>query len=190
MSLAKFARMQVAPVFEKSFSSIYGRPCWQVEEGVGSFLTLEFGKPHLEVREPITASKRFGATVQESLARRNVVVHGDWHLWIYCCEWEVLFRNRRIGDSSTKTRVRRAAEFLDGQVLTRFSISPRTVECAFFFDLGGTLKTRPYDRECEQWLLYEPRHKVLTLRGDGQYKYVRSDTPEDRGAWHPIAPHS
>jgi hypothetical protein len=37
--------------FEKVFKGILGKPCWDVKPGHGSFLTMEFGKPHLEVRE-------------------------------------------------------------------------------------------------------------------------------------------
>jgi hypothetical protein len=124
--------------------------------------------------------------VREGLARRRVRVHGEWHLWIYCCDWEVLSGSKRIGDRSTKPKIHRAAQFLNGQKLIRFSISPRRVRCVFEFDLGAILKTRPYDKEGEQWLLYEPSHKVLSLRADGRYRYMRSDVPEDQGRWKPM----
>jgi hypothetical protein len=110
-------------------------------------------------------------------------VHGEWHLWIYCCDWEVFSGKTRIGDSAAKAKIRRAAEFLDGQKLISFSISPKKVSCVFEFDLGGTLTTRPFDKESEQWMLYEPSHKVLTVRADGRYKYEPSDLPEDQGKW-------
>jgi hypothetical protein len=171
---------------EKVVRRLYGKPCWGVNPGVGSFLTLEFGKPNLEVREPIVASKGASARAREKLARREVQVHGEWHLWIYCCNWEVLSGSKRIGDSSTKSKVRRAAEFLNGQKLTGFSISPREVSCVFEFDLGASLKTQPYDKEGEQWLLYGPPHKILTVRADGCCKYMRSDVPGDQGTWKPI----
>jgi hypothetical protein len=83
-------------------------------------------------------------------------------------------------------KICRAAKFLDGQKLIRFSVSPRTVNCIFDFDLGASLKTRPYDKESEQWLLYGPSQNVLTLRGDGFYQYVSSDVPEDHPRWTPI----
>lgn len=185
---SKLLRMQVASVFEKAFSRIYGKPCWNVKPGYGSFLTLEFGKPHLEVREPNAAIKHVVGAVRARFARRSVVVHGDWHLWLYCCEWEVLSKGNRIGDSSTKIKIRRAADFLDGQKLTGFSMSPRTVGCVFRFDLGATLRTRPYDEDSEQWLLFEPSHKILTLRADGRYKHTRSDMPDSSGKWNPVVP--
>src|SRR6202521_1939253 len=55
--------------------------------------------------------------VQKVLARRNVFVHGEWHLWIYCCNWKVFTKGKRTGDSSTKPRIRLAADVLNGQKL-------------------------------------------------------------------------
>jgi hypothetical protein len=175
-------------LIEKIFQRLYGKPCWGVNPGVGSFLTLDFGRPHLEIREPIVARKSSSATVRKHLARRTVCVHGEWHLWIYCCNWELRSGATRIGDSSTKLRIRRAAEFLDGQSLTGFSISPRNANCVFEFDLGATLITRPYDKRSEQWLLFEPSHRVLILRADGRYRHGRSDNVKDSAEWRPVLP--
>jgi hypothetical protein len=178
--------MRVASVFERAFTRIYGKPCWRVSRGYGSFLTFEFGSPRLVVREPIAASKSAAARVRARLAQRRVVVRGDWHLWIYCCEWEVFNRGTRVGDSSATAKIRRAIDFLDGQKLIQFSILPRKIGCVFRFDLGGVLRTNPYDKESEQWILYEPSQKALVLRGDGYFKHTRSDMPEDSGTWNRI----
>ena len=188
LSLRGGARqMQIAPVFERVFKRIYGKPCWGVRPSYGSFLTLEFGKPHLEIREPVVASRNASAKVRESLARRGACPKGEWHLWIYCCDWVVLFNRKRIGDSSTKLRIRRAADFLNGQKLIRFVILPRRGQSVFEFDLGTTLKTRPYDRKSEQWLLYEKgSRRVLLVRADGCYMYKRCDLPRNQRDWRPI----
>lgn len=179
--------MSVPRVFENVFKRIYGKACWGVKQGYGSFLTLEFGEPHLVIREPIVASKSASLKVRRSLASRQAYPQGQWHLWIYCCTWKVLSHGKRVGDDSTKARIRGVAKLLDGQKLTRFSISRRRLECAFEFDLGGTLITRPYDKRGEQWLLYEPSGKVLVLRADGRYKYTRSDVPESKGGWKTVS---
>ena len=178
--------MSVAPCFEKAFRRIYGKPCWCVAKGYGSFLTLEFGKPHLNIREPVVASRNATKRVRESLARRRVYPRGEWHLWIYCCDWDVFCKGRRVGGSSTDLRIRAAADVLDGQKLIRFSISSRTAQCSFRFDLGAVLTTRPFDRWREQWLFYEPSGKVLILRADGFYKHVRSDVPDRQEKWMPV----
>ncbi|MGA9884476.1 MAG: hypothetical protein WBQ34_12220 [Candidatus Acidiferrales bacterium] len=175
--------MASASVFQRVFRKVYGKPCWGVKQGYGSFLTFEFGKPHLVVREPIVASKSASLKVRRALARRQAHPRGQWHLWIYCCNWKVLSHGKRVGDNSTNVKIRRAAKLLNGQKLTGFSISRGKLECVFQFDLGGTLITRPFDKRLEQWLLYEPSGRVLVLRADGRYKYARSDVPESDGDW-------
>lgn len=171
---------------EEIFRALYGKPCWNVKPGHGSFLTMEFGEPHLEIREPIVAGADASPDVREDLARRRVYVHGDWHLWIYCCDWQVFCGQKRIGDSSTKANMLPAADFLDGQALLNVSVSPCDARSIFEFDLGGRLETQPYDHESEQWMLFEPSHDVLTVRADGRYRYMRSDVPADQGQWNLI----
>jgi hypothetical protein len=179
--------MKVTPIFKRSFAKVYGKPCWGVKQGHGSFLTLEFGKPHLEIREPIVARAGTSRRVRAGLARRGAYIHGDWHLWIYCCAWEALLDDKQVAhNESSDSRIARAADFLNGQKLVRFSIAPRGTRCCFEFDLGGVLKTRPYGRNDEQWLLYEPTGKVLTLRADRRYSYHSSSRSEVKTGWKPI----
>jgi hypothetical protein len=178
--------MPIDPIFEKVFAEIYGRPCWRVSPGWGSFLTFEFGDPHLEVREPIQPKAKVSPRVSKDLMRRRIFIKGDWHLWIYCCDWKVFSKGKLIGKSTLQSSIQRAADALDGQKLTRFSIRSKQMRCVFEFDLGGVLETRPYDTQKEQWLFYDDRaHKVLILRADGFYSYERSDVPDSK-RWKPI----
>jgi hypothetical protein len=179
--------MPIAQTLERAFRRIYGKPCWGVKQGLGSFLTFEFGESHVVVHEPVVASRSASPRVRKALARRIAFARGQWHLWIYCCGWQVLSRGRRLAHSeSSDIKIERAADFLNGQKLVRFSISSRKLQCIFEFDLGGILKTRPYDKKSEQWLLYEPSKKVLLLRADSRYKYVRGNVPENEGDWKPL----
>jgi hypothetical protein len=179
--------MPVAHAFERAFRRIYGKPCWSVKKGYGSFLTFEFGEPHLVVREPIIASKTASQRVRKALARRRAFARGQWHLWIYCCRWKVLSRGKTVAHSeSSDTKIKRAADFLNGRKFIRFSILPRTLQCIFEFDLGGTLKTQPYGKESEQWFLHESSKKVLSLRADSRYRYIRSDVPGKENQWKPL----
>ena len=175
--------MRPSSPFEQVFGRIYGKPCWGAKIGYGSFLTLEFGNPHLEVRPPISTRITFPAKVRQNLAHRRVYVHGQWHLWIYCCDWEVLANGKHIGDSSTKRSAQRAAAFLDGLKLIKCVISPKTGRTLFKFEAGTSLRTRPFDADSEQWLLYEPSKKVLVVRAGGEYQYGRSDVSENAREW-------
>jgi hypothetical protein len=95
--------------------------------------------------------------------------------------------HKRVGNDSTRSGAQRAADLLDGQKLTRFSLVPKELRCVFDFDLGATLQTVPYDRKGEQWLLFTLNKKALTLRADRRYQYIRSDQTEDKGQWKPIS---
>lgn len=165
-----------------SLSQLYGRPCWLVRRGYGSFLTLEFGRPHLRVLQPYQSaakSKRAG----DAAARRLITVCGDWHLWIYCCDWAVFKGARRIGDSGSRRSIDRAADFLNGQKLVKAWVIPRGMRSVFEFDLGGRLETRPFDRTREQWLLYEPNGNVLAIRADRKYSYGPGNRHPAKEKW-------
>jgi hypothetical protein len=167
--------------FDLSFNKLLGKPCWNVKGGWGSFLTLEFGEPHLKIIEPRDSTSA-SSIVQKALGRRHIHVRGDWHLWLYCCDWIVSDESDVIvGDSSSKKRIDRAATFLNGQALSSAKLTPRGMRTIFEFDLGARLETKPYNRRDEQWSLYEPNGKVLSVRADKHYSYGESKrTPEPR----------
>jgi len=178
--------MQIDSIFDQLFGEIYGMPAWRVSPGWGSFLTLEFGDPHLEIREPIAARESVSERVKQDLARRRIFIHGDWHLWIYCCDWEVFAGGQLIGQSTSEATIQKAADILDGQKLIGFSMTAEPLRCRFEFDLNGRLETHPYDGESEQWLFYDSRnHMVLILRADGVYSYGRSDRSDEK-EWKPV----
>lgn len=176
-------------VIDEVFHRLYGQPCWQVTRGWGTFITLEFGRPSLEVREPRVPGGATGPGALTREERRRVWVRGQWHLWIYCCDWQVVTGNKRIGHSnlkgSSKKPIDRGAFELDGQKLMRVSVNPSEGSSLFEFDLGSRLETRPYD-DSEQWMLYEPSGYVFTYRADGLYSHQPGDTPPDETVWQRV----
>lgn len=170
----------------RSFEPLYGKPCWGVQRGYGSFLTMEFGRPHLQTREPQVALTHLSRRVRASLARRLAIVHGDWHLWIYCCDWVVRHGAKVIGDSSSARRIDRAVVFLNGQKLSSVGFRGQGASTLFRFDLGGELETNPFDRKSEQWLLYEPSGMVLVLRADRRLSYANGQTRPDAERWRKL----
>lgn len=178
--------MPIDPIFDRVFAEIYGKPTWRVSPGWGSFLTLEFGDPHLEIREPVVSRNDISHPQREQLTNRRVFIHGDWHLWINCCDWKFFSVGELIGQSTCKETIQKAADILDGQKLVKFLIGVEPVRCRFEFDLGGRLDTYPYDGESEQWLFFNSKnHTVLVLRANGVYSYGRSDSI-DQKEWMPV----
>jgi len=175
----------VAPMrrIRSALGRLYGLPSWQVKKGYGSFLTLEFGRPHLHVREPYRSTSK-SRRVREMAATRQVFVHGDWHLWIYCCDWKIFDGSRLVGSSkSTDRSIDQAARFLNGQKLIKARVVPRNMRSYFHFDLGGRLETTPFDRTREQWLLYEPNGNVLSVRADRKYSHGPGDRAPSEEKW-------
>jgi hypothetical protein len=136
----------------------------------------------LRLREPYRSSAK-SKRVRAAAAARLATVHGDWHLWIYCCDWAVFEGERLVGDSRSKQSIDRAARFLDGQRLVKAWVVPRGMRSVFEFDLGGRLETKPSDRAREQWLLYEPNGNVLAIRADRKYSYGPGERHPSAERW-------
>jgi hypothetical protein len=121
-----------------------------------------------------------------------VTVSGDWHLWVYCCDWLVSVGGKRIGGSSLR-QIGWAVHILNGQALIRVDADLRRSRWLFDFDLGARLETRPWDRSSphydethEQWMLFEPSGYVLSVRADGCYSHHPGDTLPDEEVWIPL----
>lgn len=176
--------MRTDPAFEQSFRRLYGKPCWNARRGYGSFLTLEFGAPHLLVREPRKASPGSSAKLRKHYARRRVTLRGDWHLWIYCADWTVYDKRQRVAHSEApKAKIDKAADLLNGQALTEASFHYRGCRSVFSFDLGGRLVVTPYGPDDEAWMLYEPEGMVLALKGDKTFSYNSRHAAPDSEVW-------
>ena len=124
-----------------------GLPAWNVKQGHGSFLTLEFGEPKLEMNE---------RHPPEQGTRRSAHVHGQRHLWIYCCHWRVLQNGTQLAWSEDANDViGRATATMNGRKLLDLSVVADDGRSTFTFDLGGSLETWPYgdDATDEQWMI-------------------------------------
>ncbi|MDS0793506.1 hypothetical protein NUV26_15175 [Burkholderia pseudomultivorans] len=176
--------------FNRIWAAVYGNPAWSVRKGHGSFLTLEFGPPAHLIREPERTSPEASERVRELAARRRVTVTGRWHLWIYCCNWLIAQDDKELAHSESPDDVMTfATQRIDGQKLVSVERGARPHSWLFNFDLGGQLRTWPYDDDlsCEQWFLHErDSGNVLAARADGLISYgpaTRTAKDED---WTPM----
>ncbi|WP_143741489.1 hypothetical protein [Pleomorphomonas diazotrophica] len=159
------------PNIHKVFEALIGQPVWGSRLGVGSFLTMEFGKPHLEIREP-----------RKSLKNRRITPRGEWHFWVYCCAWKA-----HIGDGlyvtseEDRNSLQKVPDFLDGQILLSTKSDTGNVKFTLEFDLGGSIDLYPYngDEISEMWLLYHSPD-VWTCTSDGKINLSNeNDAPLD-----------
>ena len=177
-------------IIQDVFKPIYGRPCWQVEQGYGSFLTFEFGEPRLRIREPRQATAQASESVRKRAARRHVYVRGDWHLWIYLCNWKIFLHGQEeTNHRSSQRAIKKALAELNGEALVQVKVDESLIT-TFEFDFGGKLECIPnrkaYRKDADLWLLYEPSEYVFTLRADGQYRHMPGNTEPDKHIWQPL----
>jgi hypothetical protein len=169
------------------FQPIYGKPCWQVKQGYGSFLTLEFGDPYLDIQEPRQSYERATNKVRKILARRRVFVHGNWHLWIYLSDWRIFLKDQELANcASNRQTIKKAIIELDGQILIKVTVDD-VLRTVFLFDLGGRIEVFPnyadYEKTVDLWLLYQPSGCVFALRADGYYHLAPGNTPPKDIEW-------
>jgi hypothetical protein len=137
-----------------------GQAPWAVKLGIGSFLTMEFGKPEQTESSPY--------------------IHGEWHLWLYMCNWRIESGNI-ISTGSNDDRLTidtTLKETLLGSVENITLLHP-ALDLSIQFSSGTKLHTfsSSSDREEGQWKLFTPDDHCLTIYGDGSYEYPLSHQP-------------
>jgi hypothetical protein len=150
------------------FKPLLGQVAWSVGGGVGSMLTLEFGAPHIIVREPKVPNRKRSERVRRLFARRLVTVRGDWHLWIQYCDWKISVSDGSCDSESFDWRhPDECLRDLDGQRLVSVGGGALPNSWKFAFDLGGVLEVWPsteYKPTNDLWGLYRWDNEAQNLR--------------------------
>jgi hypothetical protein len=148
----------------RCFDPLIGKRPWRASLGWGSFLTFEFG-PRV---------------------RHGEFWHGTWHLWVYMCSWCLDGpRSLLVTSESPRELIRRLVPRLTAHRLTAVEIGSRASCTTFEFGRQFCLKCTPFSREkessrdaAEYWMLFMPRHMVLTTRPSCRISMQRSDRAE------------
>jgi hypothetical protein len=141
--------MELQQEIEKLFRPLIAQRTWGAKVGWGSFVTLEFGARHL----------------------RDHHYHGDWHLWLYQCDWTLRSENHEMANSESKRGVMQTAiDNLEGLKLTHVSFDQDRMATEFVFDENLRMRCQSYpdappDEEC--WMLFMPDEQVATLQPSG-----------------------
>jgi hypothetical protein len=148
---------------------------------------LEFGQPHLEVREPRIALSE-SEKVRQLFSRRSITPRGEWHLWINCCNWRVFCADKEIAwNESSDEEIVKAANQVDGLLLINVAVIGLRRTSDFIFESDTRISMWPYDEEeAPQWLLFMPSGDVLTYRADGLYSLGPGNLPPDKQQWHTL----
>lgn len=132
------------------FKKLIGSYAWGVENGVGTFLDIEFGEPTLFIRQPRDASHVTGR-LKESYGRRLVRPKGVNGI-ILLCDW--FLKINGVDEVSSQGEIKKESiSKLDGQALVSVERSETDDGIIFKFDLGAELKINDTADSDDQWLL-------------------------------------
>jgi hypothetical protein len=157
-----------AKIIDQSFQPLYGKPCWGMHYLRLLNLSMNFGKPWLQVREPYRTDSK-SEFIQRLATRRDVTVQGEWWLWIYCSHWRLTSNGILLATgASSLRRIQRATAMLEGQKLVSVHVEPNTAATRFTFDLGSVLDCRRFKPDNNDlWILSEARGSLLSVCGNG-----------------------
>jgi hypothetical protein len=158
------------------FRPLQNQMCWGCKRGYGSFLTIEFGAPHLRIREPFLEGDVSEGKHKQRLLGRRVRVVGDWHLWIQDASWRFEVGQAKIESSRfDAAKLDAALPLLDGQRLTSVEFDVARQELHWSFDGDGHLFAWPDDEaEGDCWSLFAVDESSVSCRTDGTLVYDRS----------------
>jgi hypothetical protein len=144
------------------FEPLIGKRPWRTSLGWGSFLTFEFGQR----------------------VRDGKFWHGTWHLWLYMCSWRLNGPHGLVlASDSPRATVGRIVAKLAAHPLTEVEIQPRARCTTFEFGRQFLIRCAPFSQEEERnnvdpadyWMLFMPRHMVLTAGPGSRISIQRSD---------------
>ncbi|MGD0567318.1 MAG: hypothetical protein ABSA78_02845 [Candidatus Sulfotelmatobacter sp.] len=152
--------MKLKKEVETLFQPVLGRRAWGAKAGWGSFVTIEFGERHLQQHH----------------------YHGDWHLWLYQCDWTLNSETHEMTNSeSKKGLIQTAIDNLNQLELLGLSFDAERMATEFLFQGNLRLRCQPYpnakpDEQC--WMLFMPDKQVASLTTQGLRYEAVGDTPE------------
>jgi hypothetical protein len=150
--------MKLQKKVEALFQPLLGQRAWGVKVGWGSFVTLEFGPRHLAHHH----------------------YHGNWHLWLYQCDWSLSSETHELANSESKKKLMHLAILnLNDAELVSLSFDQKEMLTEFVFKSDLRLRCKPYadadpDEQC--WMLFMPDRQVASLGVQGLRCEPVSDT--------------
>ncbi|MGB6431700.1 MAG: hypothetical protein WBF06_14025 [Candidatus Acidiferrales bacterium] len=151
-------------------STLKGKAPWGVRLGHGSFVTMEFGDP-----DPRAGGR---------------VIHGEWHLWLYMCNWRIEAKHRIFaGSNDDRKAIEATLGDLSFDSIESIDVIQPSLDLSIQFRSGIRILTfsSSSDHDEEEWKLFTPGGKCLLAYGDGTYEYARSDEPSPRTSGGPEA---
>jgi hypothetical protein len=150
------------------FAPLVGQMVWNAAGGSATFLTFEFGEPHLSVRDPVKPKHDVGARVERLMLRRRVTVKGDLRLFVEFAKWRITTANGSTNsDEDSDDWWKVWLDDISGQHLAAAEV-PVPGYLTLRFDMGGILEVWPLGgTDSEVWTLHRWQNGSIGCRPDG-----------------------
>ncbi len=153
-----------------------GELVWFVRLSADNVLMMNFGSPHLRVREPNPHNPANSQAVIDALERRIVTPAGRCRLIIWQSEWSVTTKFYACSGSDTSDeKINTTLRQLDGQKLTSIKQTDGDGACSLEFDLGGSLQIGPpepsgtdLENDEAQWTLFFENGDYISYTSTGK----------------------
>ena len=159
---------------------VIGRLAWGFTRVHGSIFFIEFGHPHLFVREP-SASRSDSAKARRRAARRLVHLEGDWHFTVVYGDWTIRTAHGSLDSATSAGSVAdECLTDLQGQRLVAVEPGDLPNSCRWNFDLGGILDVSPSTEiPDEQWTLHPWNGEIAVYGHDGTLTFADAKPIEE-----------
>ena len=148
---------------EEVFAPVIGQYMWNMDCGWGSITSMQFGLPHLCVREPMADTSHYtDKTVRDNLACRAIKPEGQWHLWIEYTRWVATMKDAKVTSEDDYATMAKVFRRISGQKLVSLSHTPND-ELNLNFDLGGcvSIAMSPEILYGEPWMLVDSTTGII-----------------------------
>jgi hypothetical protein len=154
---------------------VIGRLAWGICRVHGSIFFIEFGSPHLFVREP-RVSRSDSAKVRRLAARRLAHLAGDWHFSVVYGDWTIRTAHGTLdSETSAGSPADDCLVDLQGQRLVSVEAGKLPNSCRWTFDLGGVLEVWPStELPDDQWTLHPWNGEIAVFRHDGSLIFAEA----------------
>lgn len=143
-------------IAQRLFLQIVQMKPTRVKLGFGSFVTIDFGR---DIPEEIKT--RQGTKIH---------YHGEWHIWIYQCTWQVDQNGMTLVHSeSPKLAIESVFFNLANKKFTLFCLLNDFFDAELKFE-DMTLRLL-HTKDGEQWMLFTPENKTFVAGPGSQWDY-------------------
>ena len=155
---------------QDKLTPLIGKRAWQPNQGIGSFLTFEFGA---KIPEKPVKSK-----LLQRIRKDPWPDCGEWHLWIYMCAWRIERGNEVLASSEDdRSKIGTALQSLDDRILSSVKILSESLDTSFIF--GNEIVLRTFSTELKgavHWKLFTPDQNVLALGPGSSWSHAVSSS--------------